>query len=56
MEGGIWLNYFELDISFGEGGDKYLLQVGQVGLETWCCIQEWRQCLKKIYQYIEYYA
>jgi hypothetical protein len=28
------LNYFELDASFGEGGERYLLQVGQVGLET----------------------
>lgn len=28
-------DYLEMDNSFGDG-DKYRLQVGHVGLETWC--------------------
>ena len=38
----ILVYYFELD-DLDEGGDKDLRQVGHVGLDTWCCIQECRQ-------------
>lgn len=41
----VYFFYLKRDDSFGEDGDRDRLQVGHVGLDTWCCIQECKQCL-----------